>query len=60
MSEEEALRDFEGYRVDGVWVIPPDFSARLEAGDNPTIAMYFSNYNDDRAKNHRIYSAEIL
>jgi hypothetical protein len=22
--------------------------------------MYFSNYNDDRAKNHRIYSAEIL
>ena len=22
--------------------------------------MHFSNYNDDRAKNHRIYSAEIL
>lgn len=60
MQEEAALADFESYRIEGVWVIPPDFSARLEAGEYPSITMYFSNYNDDRAKNHRIYSAEIL
>ncbi len=60
MDEEEALKAFETFRVDGVWVIPPDFSARLEARENPSITMHFSNYIDDRAKNHRIYSAEVL
>ena len=60
MTQEDALRAVEGYRVDGVWIIPPDFSSRLEAGEHPTVAMHFGNYNDDRAKNHRIYSAEIM
>jgi hypothetical protein len=60
MDEEEALQDFETYRIGGVWIIPPDFTDRLEAGEHPSISMYFSNHNDDRAKNHRIYSSEIL
>ena len=60
MDREDAMRLFETYRVEGVWIIPPDFSSRLESGENPTISMHFSNYNDDRAKNHRIYSAEII
>jgi hypothetical protein len=60
MDQEEALRAVEEYRVDGVWIIPPDFSSRLEEGENPVVAMHFGNYNDDRAKNHRIYSAEIM
>jgi ABC-type multidrug transport system permease subunit len=54
------LQAFETYRVDGVWIIPADFSSRLEAGEHPRITMYLSNYNDDRAKNHRIYSSEII
>jgi ABC-2 type transport system permease protein len=60
MDEGEALRAFESYRVDGVWVIPADFSSRMEFGEHPSITMYLSNYNDDRAKNHRIYSSEII
>lgn len=57
---DEAWSAYHAHRIDGVWIIPADFSQRLEAGQNPTIEMHFSNYNDDRAKNHRIYSAEIL
>jgi len=60
LSEEEAWREYAAQRIDGVWVIPSDFSERLEAGHNPQLEMHFSNYNDDRAKNHRLYSAEIL
>jgi ABC-2 type transport system permease protein len=60
MSEEDAWAAFQANRIDAVWVIPEDFSARLDAGEHPTIEMHFSNYNDDRAKNHRIYSAEIM
>jgi ABC-type multidrug transport system permease subunit len=60
LAEDEAWRVYHAHRIDGVWVIPSDFSARLEAGQNPSVEMYFSNYNDDRAKNHRIYSAEIV
>jgi hypothetical protein len=60
LPEEEARETYHAYRIDGLWVIPRDFSSRLEAGENPAIEMYFINYNDDRAKNHRIYSAEIL
>jgi hypothetical protein len=48
------------HRIDGVWLVPADFSERAAAGNRPTIEMHFSNYNDDRAKNHRIYAAEIL
>lgn len=60
-AEEEATwRAYRGHRIDGVWVIPADFSRRLEAGQSPSIEMHFSNYIDDRAKNHRIYAAEIL
>jgi ABC-type multidrug transport system permease subunit len=60
LPEDEAWRAYHLHRIDGVWVIPPDFSRQLDAGQNPTFEMHFSNYNDDRAKNHRIYAAEIL
>jgi ABC-2 type transport system permease protein len=60
MDEGEALQAFETYRVDGVWIIPPNFSSRLESGEYPSITMYLNNYIDDRAKNHRIYSSEII
>jgi ABC-2 type transport system permease protein len=60
MDEGEASRAFESYRVDGVWVIPSDFSSRLEAGEHPSLTMRLNNYNDDRAKNHRIYASEII
>lgn len=60
LPEDQAWDAYYAHTIDGVWVIPPDFSARLEAGRNPSVEMYFSNYNDDRAKNHRIYSAEIV
>jgi hypothetical protein len=59
-SEAETWEAYEHFRLEGVWVIPADFSARVEAGDQPKIEMHFSNYNDDRAKNHRIYASEIL
>jgi ABC-type multidrug transport system permease subunit len=57
---DQAWEHYRAHRIDGVWVIPADFSERVAAGQNPWIEMHFSNYNDDRAKNHRIYSAEIL
>jgi hypothetical protein len=60
LSEDEAWAAYRAHRIDGIWIIPEDFSARLESGTNPQIEMVFSNYNDDRAKNHRIYAAEIL
>jgi ABC-type multidrug transport system permease subunit len=60
LAEEDVWRDYHAHRIDGVWVIPADFTQRLKAGQNPEIKMHFDNYNDDRAKNHRIYSAEIL
>ena len=60
MPEDQAWDAYYAHVIDGVWVIPSDFSARLEAEQNPRIEMYFSNYNDDRAKNHRIYSTEIV
>jgi hypothetical protein len=60
LPAEQAWREYGAHRLDGVWVIPQEFSERLEAGQSPRVEMYFSNYNDDRAKNHRIYSAEIL
>jgi hypothetical protein len=58
--EEKVWSAYHAHQLDGVWVIPPDFSERLEAGRDPKVEMHFSNYNDDRAKNHRIYAAEIL
>jgi ABC-type multidrug transport system permease subunit len=60
LAEQEAWRNYQAHRIDGVWVIPVDFSERLESGQRPAIEMHFSNYNDDRAKNHRLYSAEIM
>jgi hypothetical protein len=60
LADDQAWDEYAAHRIDGVWVVPTDFSQRLEAGQNPHIEMHFSNYNDDRAKNHRIYSAEIL
>lgn len=60
MEEHQAFAAYLNNELDGVWIIPEDFSARLGSSENPEIDMMFSNYNDDRAKNHRIYSAEIL
>lgn len=60
IPEDEVWTAYHSHRIDGVWVIPPDFSERLQTGQNPKVEMHFSNYNDDRAKNHRIYSAEIV
>lgn len=60
LSESEAWQQLDECRIEGVWVIPSDFSERLAVGQNPSLEMHFTNYNDDRAKNHRLYSAEIL
>jgi ABC-type multidrug transport system permease subunit len=60
LTAEAAWAAYRAHRIEGVWVIPADFSERVEAGQHPALEMYFSNYNDDRAKNHRIYAAEIL
>ncbi len=60
MPEDETWQVYEQFGLEGVWVIPADFSARLQAGEHPNIEMHFTNYIDDRAKNHRIYAAEIL
>jgi hypothetical protein len=57
---DSAWAAYRSYQLEGLWVIPADFSARIERGEQPTFTMYFNNYNDDRAKNHRIYAAEIL
>jgi len=59
-TESEIWQAYETYKLDGIWVIPEDFSFRIESGEYPAFDMYFNNYNDDRAKNHRIYSSEIL
>lgn len=60
MDYADAWGAFEEYHIEGIWVIPANFSEMIETGDQPEIDMYFMNYNDDRAKNHRIYSAEVL
>jgi ABC-type multidrug transport system permease subunit len=60
MAESEALNALQSHELDGVWIVPKDFSARLQSAEHPKLEMYFNNYNDDRAKNHRLYSAEIL
>jgi ABC-type multidrug transport system permease subunit len=60
LGEQAAWGAYYAHRIDGVWVIPAGFSERLASGRHPGLEMHFSNYNDDRAKNHRIYSAEIL
>jgi len=59
-SEGDIWEAYQEYKLDGVWVIPVDFSQRIKVGDYPEFEMHFNNYNDDRAKNHRIYAAEIL
>ena len=60
LPEEAAWEAYRAHRIDGVWVIPADFSQRLESGQTPTVEMHFGNYIDDRAKNHRIYAAEAI
>jgi ABC-type multidrug transport system permease subunit len=60
LDQDQAFKQMNDARIEGVWIIPEDFSQRIRQGDNPQIEMYFTNYNDDRAKNHRLYSAEIL
>jgi ABC-type multidrug transport system permease subunit len=60
MNEAQAWAAYQSFRLDGVWVIPEDFSERITTSQDPKIEMHFSNYIDDRAKNHRIYAAEIL
>ncbi len=41
-------------------VLSPDSGAVYVLGMNPQIDVYFRNYNDDRAKNQRLYPTEIL
>jgi ABC-type multidrug transport system permease subunit len=60
LREDEAWQAFASQRIDAVWVVPRDFSQQLQMGQYPHIEMHFNNYIDDRAKNHRIYAAEIL
>jgi len=60
LSERDAHIAYERGEMDGIWVIPPDFSERVVAQEDPHIEMWFNNYNDDRAKNHRIYASEIV
>lgn len=60
LDADQAWQAYDEYRIEGIWVIPPDFSDRITTGDHPVIEMHFINYNDDRAKNHRIYAAEVL
>jgi ABC-2 type transport system permease protein len=60
LDSESAWLAFEEYRIEGIWIIPEDFSQRIIAKDHPELDMHFMNYNDDRAKNHRIYSTEVL
>jgi len=44
----------------GIVDIPPDFSARLEAGDYPAVRYQFNNYHSDFGKNARLYVDEGL
>ena len=60
MPEKRTWQAYNNYQIDGIWVIPADFSGRITAKNYPEIEMYFSNYIDDRAKNHRIYASEII
>ena len=60
LEPKKAWSAFESYQIEGIWVIPEDFSERIVMKDHPELDMHFMNYNDDRAKNHRIYSAEVL
>jgi hypothetical protein len=60
LSEIDAWQAYRAHRIDGLWEIPADFSQDVAAGQSPKLSMHFSNYNDDRAKNQRIYTAEIL
>jgi hypothetical protein len=60
LDPESAWSAFKAYQIEGIWIIPEDFSQRIITGDHPELDMHFMNYNDDRAKNHRIYSAEVL
>jgi ABC-2 type transport system permease protein len=60
LSEAEAWERYDTFKILGVWIIPSDFSRRLLAGEHPQIDVYFRNYNDDRAKNQRLYPTEIL
>lgn len=60
LDRAEAMMAYKNFQVDAVWILPPNFTESIQNGTNPSIQMLFNNYNDDRAKNHRIYSAEIL
>lgn len=59
-TDDEAWAAYRANRLMAVWVIPEDFSARLAKGERPSVEMHFNNYNDDLAKNQRLYPAEIL
>lgn len=57
-AEAEA-RYRDGFLV-GIVDVPADFSARLQAGEGPTVRYRFSNYHDDWGKNARLYVDEGL
>ena len=60
LTDDEVWAAYQAFEIDGIWVIPEDFSEKISRNTQPEIDMYFSNYIDDRAKNHRIYAKEIL
>lgn len=55
---EESLSLFESGKLAGVLLIPPDFSDRIEGGNEPVCEYYINNYNTDFAKNMRLYLEE--
>lgn len=59
-DEASVWQAFESQRLHAVWVVPEDFSRRIDAGEDPHFEMHFGNWSDDEAKNHRLYSAEII
>lgn len=57
-DSEEAFRLYEAGKIAGVVVISPDFSQRLDAGQQPAVDFHFNNYSSDMAKNMRLYLQE--
>lgn len=49
---------YEEGRVNGVLIIPEDFSERFASGEPARVSYAFDNYNTDMAKNLRLYLAE--
>ncbi|MBU0494672.1 MAG: ABC transporter permease [Chloroflexi bacterium] len=58
LSRAEAEARYRDNLLVGIIDIPADFSARLAAGEQPTVRYRFTNYHDDFGKNARLYVDE--